>query len=86
MQAQMRSIRLSGWLGLLLILAALVLLPVALLFGLVMLALGLVGSLVSLLLGRRSRPAVDGSRRSPLKEPPPTGKVLDAEYEVKDDQ
>jgi uncharacterized protein (DUF58 family) len=86
MQTQFRSVRLSGWLGLLLILAALVVVPFALLFGLVMLVLGLVGSMVSFLLGRRPRPAVDGNRSSTLKEPPAKGKVLDAEYEVKDDQ
>ena len=85
MQVQMRSVRMSGWLGLVLILAALVLLPFALLFGLAMLLLGLVGSVLSLLLGRKPRGAFEVPRHSPIPENHPSGKVLDAEYEVKDE-
>jgi membrane protein implicated in regulation of membrane protease activity len=85
MQLQMRSVRFSGWLGLFLILAALILLPFALLFGLIMLVLGLVGSLVSLLLGRKPRPKVEESHRSQADESIPAGKILDVEYEVKNE-
>lgn len=81
----MRSFRMSGRWGLLLILAALVLLPFALLLGLVMLVLGLLGGVVSLLLGGNPKPVLEPKRRSPLQVSPHEGKVLDAEYEVKDE-
>lgn len=86
MQVQLRSVRLSGWLGLLLILGALVVLPFALLFALVMLVLGLLGGLLGILLGRKPRTAPDSIGRPPVQpEETKTTKVLDAEYEVKDE-
>jgi len=85
MQARFQTIRLGGGWGLLLILVALLFLPFALLLGLLFLAVGILGSLVSLLLGRKPTPAPKAESRPPGEAPSLSGKILDAEYEVKDE-
>jgi hypothetical protein len=85
MQVQMRSARLPGCLGFFLILAALVFVPLVILLGFVRMVFGLLGGLVSLFIRRKPRPTFEGSRRSPEDESIPSGKILDVEYEVKNE-
>jgi hypothetical protein len=85
MQVHLRGGRLTGGIAPFMLLAALVFLPFALVFALVLLVIGLLVGGVSFLLGRKPRGSFEAPRRTPMEGTLPRGKVLDAEYEVKDE-
>jgi len=85
MPMMVRTFRLPGWATFLLVLAALALIPVALVLAVGVGALALVGGVVGALVGPKRREIPPPHRMDPGQIPEHSGQVLEAEYEVKDE-
>jgi len=85
MSVTVRTFRLPGWAAFLLVLAALALIPVALVLAVGVGALALVGGVVGALVGPKRSEIPPPNRRGSGQIPERSGQVLEAEYEVKDE-